>query len=104
MSYSNVAVLSAINSLLSDRYEAAGAQTFDGKRDVYASAGYPETIAPADYRRQYERQDLAMRIVEIVADYTWKGDTWLQDTEGVASPPMATRRRASCTTWRERTS
>ena len=36
MSYSNVAVLSAINSLLSDRYEAAGAQTFDGKRDVYA--------------------------------------------------------------------
>lgn len=94
MSYSNVAVLSAINSLLSDRYEAAGAQTFDGKRDVYASAGYPETIAPADYRRQYERQDLAMRIVEIVADYTWKGDTWLQDTEGVADSPFEAAWRA----------
>ena len=88
MSYSNVAVLSAINSLLSDRYQAAGAQTFDGKRDVYASAGYPDAITLTDYRRQHERQDMAKRIVEIFVDYTWKGDTWLQDTEGVADSPF----------------
>jgi len=95
MSYSSVAILSVINSLLSDRYQsAAGAQTFDGKRDVYASAGYPETVAPADYRRQYEREGLAKRIIEIVCDYTWKGDTWIQDTKGVAYSPFEAAWRA----------
>lgn len=80
MNYTNAQLAMAVNGVLMERWAAVHKQ-FEGKRNVYQSAGYPNTITLADYEFRYARQDLAQRIVRIFADETWKGETEVQDTE-----------------------
>lgn len=68
------AVALVANSLLADRSSLArtlGMQ-YDGRRDVYASAGYPQTLDFEDYRGAYRRQDIARRIVGAKPAETWR--------------------------------
>lgn len=48
--------------------------SFDGARDVYASAGYDKQIDFAKYLSRYLRQGVAKRVVNIVADESWRLD------------------------------
>lgn len=48
------------------------AMPFDGKRDVYAQAGYSQIVTYQEYLFRYLRQDIARRIVNIYADETWR--------------------------------
>ena len=83
----------AVNGVLTERWSNLFKQ-FEGKRNVYDSAGYPQNVGLDDYVLRYSRQDLATRIVEIFADYTWKGEVLLQDTEGKNDSPFESA-------WRE---
>ena len=47
--------------------------SFDGKRDLWKVLGYPDEIQPKDYRAQFERGGIAARIVEVIAESTWRG-------------------------------
>lgn len=47
-------------------------QQFGGTRDVYAAAGYPQTIQPRDYLAKYLREDVAQRIVDAEPEETWR--------------------------------
>lgn len=63
-----------VNSLLADRNRLAGmlGQVMDGRRDIYAAAGYPQALGFTDYYGAYRRQDLARRIVIAKPDETWR--------------------------------
>ena len=63
-----------VNSLLADRNRLAGmlGQIMDGRRDIYAAAGYPQALDFTDYYGAYRRQDLARRIVVAKPDETWR--------------------------------
>jgi len=45
---------------------------YGGKRDLYDTLGYDNTIAFSDYLQRYLRQDVARRIVDAPADKTWQ--------------------------------
>lgn len=47
---------------------------FDGMRDTYASAGYDKSIDFKRYLARYLRQGIAKRVVNIVADESWRLD------------------------------
>lgn len=62
------------NSLLGDR-AAVGKVTgtlFDGRRDVFAAAGYPDVLTFDDYYGAYKRQDIARRVVVAKPAETWR--------------------------------
>lgn len=46
-------------------------QSFNGKRDMYESLGYPQVIMFDDYNAMYDRGDLATTIVNAYPDSTW---------------------------------
>lgn len=46
--------------------------SYTGLRDVYAQAGYPTDIDYKDYVFEYERHDIAHRIVSAFPDATWR--------------------------------
>lgn len=83
-------------SVLGDRMAMAqqyglmfGAQ----RRDINAAAGYDQTITYSQYLARYLRQDVARRIVNIVADETWRLMPYLLDgadaTNGQEDTPFA---------------
>lgn len=47
---------------------------YDGARDVYEEAGYPESLSFNDYEDLYERSGIAKRVVDIFPKQTW-GET-----------------------------
>lgn len=64
----------SVNNLLADRNRLAGmlGQLMDGKRDVYAAAGYPQVLTFTDYNGAYRRQDVARSIVAAKPAETWR--------------------------------
>jgi hypothetical protein len=47
-------------------------QTFGGDRDIYEACGWKKTLTFEDYKRRFDRQDVAARIVSAYPDATWK--------------------------------
>lgn len=47
---------------------------YSGKRDIYKQAGYPDTVELdyQSYKGEYERHDIAQRVVEAFPDATWR--------------------------------
>ena len=62
------------NAMLLDRSMLAArlGMSFNGQRDIYASAGYKKELIFADFYGAYRRQDIARRIVRAPADETWR--------------------------------
>lgn len=58
----------------------AGMQ-FDGRRDLYEVFGYSKEPTFENFKVMYERNGLARRIVEAVADETWRKDPVIVDGE-----------------------
>lgn len=53
-------------------YGAAASNFFDGSRDIYSVAGYPEALNIESYIGRYQRDPLAYRIVTAPSDDTWR--------------------------------
>lgn len=63
-----------VSSLLQDRQRLSqhlGMQ-FDGKRNVYEAAGYPQAILFQEYLGKYAREGVAGRVVRAPARATWR--------------------------------
>jgi hypothetical protein len=52
------------------RSRLASAMT-DDKRDIYAECGYPPTLSIDQYKRMYDREPIARRVVEILPSESW---------------------------------
>ena len=65
-----------VQSTLGDRYQLAQRLALpfagDKRRDIYEAAGYDKAIDYQQYLARYLRQDVARRIVNMVADETWR--------------------------------
>lgn len=65
-----------VQSTLGDRYQLAQRLALpfagDKHRDIYEAAGYDKAIDYQKYLARYLRQDVARRIVNMVADETWR--------------------------------
>jgi hypothetical protein len=64
------------------RYAQAVFQQFEGKRDFYKVLGYKKVIEFEDYVSQYERGDIAARIIDIPAEETWSAFPNILDADG----------------------
>lgn len=66
--------LLAANSALVERMSMLSnlGMSFDGKRDIYAAAGYKKTLTFDDYYGAYRRQDISRRVVVAPASETWR--------------------------------
>lgn len=75
--------LLSINSVLSSRALAASklGMSFGDNRDLYLSVGYPQTTSYNDYRKMFDRQDIAGRLCTAYPDATWKGVPEVVDDE-----------------------
>jgi len=51
-----------------------GITSFEGQRDYNQIFGYPEAISYENYRAMYRRGGVAKTIVNLPANYTWRGD------------------------------
>jgi hypothetical protein len=63
-----------VNNLLAERTRMAGllGQLMNGRRDIYAAAGYPQALTFHDYHGAYRRQDIARRVVCAKPDEAWR--------------------------------
>lgn len=65
-----------VQSTLGDRYQLAQRLALpfagDKRRDIYEAAGYDKAIDYQKYLARYLRQDVARRIVNMVAEETWR--------------------------------
>lgn len=82
-----------INSYLS-RLSRAGlgralGQSFGGERDLYATLGYAQDPEYIDYLNMYERDGLATRVVDSVADEVWREHPVLFESEEKAEDEKA---------------
>lgn len=70
-----------VNSVFLDRRQGMAqlGLSFDGARDIYASAGYDKDIDHKKYILRYLRQGVAKRIVNIIADESWRLDPEVLD-------------------------
>ena len=55
--------------------------SFGGKRDLNQTLGYHQLIQPEDYRAQYERGDIAERIIEAYPQATWVDGVTIYEDE-----------------------
>jgi uncharacterized protein len=65
--------LVALGALL-ERSRLAGqlGLSFEGKRDMYETLGYSKVLTFAQYAAEYARGDIAGRIIDLPASYTWR--------------------------------
>lgn len=52
---------------------AAAGETYDGRRNVSQVCGYKDTLTLYDYRKRYQRNEIAARVVETMPKSTWRG-------------------------------
>lgn len=76
-----VQMLQNATSLMSRGNLARGRFGGDVRRDLYEEAGYPEEITSEDYRRLYNRNGLAQRIVKIWPKECWKHSPSVYENE-----------------------
>lgn len=71
-------------SVLVDRLRFAQSvfEQFDGKRSFWKTLGWKKTLEFEDYAEQYERGDIAQRIIDIPAEETWVSFPSVEDAEG----------------------
>ena len=62
-----------LRSLISRMY-ANQSGMFNGQRDVYKEAGYPDIITDEQYNLQYKRNGIARRVVNAFPEACWKQD------------------------------
>jgi len=55
--------------------------TYDGMRDVDAALGYKQDLDVADYRRRFDRNEIAAAVVEAYPIATWRGGGELVEDE-----------------------
>lgn len=55
--------------------------SFDGKRDLYKSCGYPTDVTHTQYYNRYVRGDIAKAVVEAFPDACWQIDPTVWDTD-----------------------
>jgi len=67
------AALKVLGSI-AERLQFAGQHgvTFEGKRDIYAAAGYPQVLKADDYRKAYKRNGLVRRLTTLFPNATWR--------------------------------
>lgn len=58
-----------------------GNQTFQGHRKLYTVLGYPQVLSFDDYLVQYDREDIASRLIKFPAQETWKVPPEVRDGE-----------------------
>lgn len=80
---SQAPTLAALASALVSRLTFAREHgvTFGGKRDLYASLGWPRELGYSDYEALYRRGGIARRIVDL-----WPAETWSHGAELVEDP------------------
>ena len=67
-------------SLVSRRdMQSALGQSFYGKRDLYDVVGWKKELIFSDYLMMYERNGIAARVVDLLADETWRNFLVLHD-------------------------
>lgn len=74
----------AAASVLVDRLRFAKTvfQQFDNKRDFWRVLGYKKSLEFEDFQDQYERGDIASRIIDIPAEETWFAFPRVVDADG----------------------
>lgn len=75
---------SSSGSEVVERYRMAGQLSlrYNGgrqARDIYAAAGYDQDVGYSQYLLRYQRQDVAKRVVNVVADDSWRLPPELMD-------------------------
>lgn len=69
-------IMNAAENILYQRSKLASrvGQSFDGRREIYKQAGYPEygQLAYEDFRGEFDRHGIAKRVVTIYPDSTWR--------------------------------
>ena len=55
--------------------------TFDGKRDLYATLGYPGEISYSNYYARYKRGGIAKTIIDAFVDDTWRKTPILREVD-----------------------
>lgn len=53
----------------------------DSRRDIDKECGYPDTMSADEYRRLYERESVAARVVEIFPKESWKNPPYIFEDE-----------------------
>ena len=83
--FSNEMVINEIRnaSALVSRYALSGlaGSTFGGDRDLFTLLGYKQDPTIADYRGQYDRVDIAGRIIDAYPAATWSDPPDVYDSE-----------------------
>lgn len=80
----NTPQLSALASALVSRLRFAGLHglSFDGRRDLYQSLGWPREVSYSDFRALYRRGGIAKRAIDLWPDETWSsGAQVIEDTD-----------------------
>jgi hypothetical protein len=54
---------------------------FDRRRDLDAECGYPHVITPGEYRKMFDREGVATRVVSLYPDECWAIDPSIYETE-----------------------
>ena len=52
-----------------------------GNHDIYKECGYPTEISAEDYKKMYERQGIATRVVSIYPSESWTVQPWVFETQ-----------------------
>lgn len=74
-------LLLALSGALQRRMALTDAGTFDGERNVWASAGYPTEVADSAYELRYRRFGLARTIVDAYPTRCWARPPSVYETE-----------------------
>lgn len=54
---------------------------FDPRRDTYEECGYPTTPSVDEYRKLFDREGLASRVVRVLPEESWQQDPEVYETE-----------------------
>ncbi len=57
--------------------------TYDGKRNVAEALGYQPDLTSSDYRKRYQRNPVAARVVEAGPKGTWRGGVEVVETDSL---------------------
>lgn len=56
-------------------------RAFGGRKDINDECDYPDVISIEDYRRLYDREGYATRVVDILPDETWQSRPVISETD-----------------------
>lgn len=82
----NAVTLSLLQSTLGRRamLEGKGGKQYD----IDGECGYPSEIGPDDYRKMYDREGIASRVVGVLPEESWALDPEVYETEEITETPF----------------